>query len=201
MTKEIDLITEFPCYPSAMKACLIFAGAALLMCLSAFAQEWQITPKSDPLTGKSYTLFTLVGKFLTPPAHGTGEPPSISLRCDPSPNHSKISGKLLDGFVVVNTVIDLKNGTEPTVQYRLDDGKLQSAYDATYSIDYQSIHIEGLPLNNMLWGHNLFHKLATSGQTHKFVIGVQEHLAGNVVMQFDMPDATQVGAACGTEYK
>lgn len=115
-----------------MKARMIFPGVALLVCLSASAQEWQTTPKSDPLTGRFYTLFTLTGKFLTPPSRGSGEPPVISLRCDPSPNHSKISGKLLDGFIVVNTVIDLKNGTEPTVQYRLDDGKLQSAYDATY---------------------------------------------------------------------
>jgi transposase len=73
--------------------------------------------------------------------------------------------------------------------------------DATYSTDYQAIHIEGLLLNNLLWGHNLFHKPGTSGQAHKFVVGVQEHLAGKVVMQFDMPDATQVGATCGTEYK
>jgi hypothetical protein len=184
-----------------MKASTIFPSVALLVCLSASAQEWRATPKSDPLTGKSYTLYVLTGKFLTPPTRGAGEPPLISLRCDPSPNHSKISGKLLDGFIVVNAVIDLKNGSEPTVQYRIDDGKLQSAYDATYSTDYQAIHIEGLLLNNMLWGHNLFHKPGTSGQTHKLVVGVQEHLASKVVMEFAMPDATQVGAACGTEYK
>ena len=108
---------------------------------------------------------------------------------------------MLDGFIVANTVIDIKNGSETTVQYRLDDGKLQTAYDVSYSTDYQAIHIEGLMLNNLLWGHNVFHKPGTSDQVHKVVIGVQEHLAGNVVMQFDMPDARQVGAACGTEYK
>src|ERR1700677_2151346 len=122
MVKEIDRswFIKFPYCPAAMKVCVIFAGAAFLVCLSASAQEWQITPKSDPLTGKSYTLYTLTGKFLTPPLHGSGEPPTISLRCDPSSNRSKISGKLLDGFIVVNAVIDLKNGTEPTVEYRLD---------------------------------------------------------------------------------
>ena len=31
------------------------------------------------------------------------------------------------------------------------------------------------------------------------VIFVPEHINGNVVMQFDMPDAQEVGAACGTE--
>jgi hypothetical protein len=174
----------------------------VVSCLAtAHAQEWRATPKSDPLTGRSYIQYELDGKFLTPPAHSDGKPPYISLRCDPSPNHSRISGKLLDGFIVVNTVIDIKNGSETTVQYRLDDGKLQTAYDASNSTDFQAIHIEGLMLNNLLWGHNLFHKPGTGDQVHKVVIGAQEHLAGKVVMQFDMPDAQQVGAACGTEYK
>lgn len=187
-----------PCYPAAMKACIILAASCLAV---AHAQEWRATPKSDPLTAKSYVEYRLDGKFLTPPAHSDAQPPYISLRCDPAPNHSRISGRLLDGFIVVNTVIDIKNGSDTTVQYRLDDGKLQTGYDASYSTDYQAIHIDGLMLNNLLWGHNLFHKPGTSDRVHKVVIGVQEHLASKVVMQFDMPDAKEVGAACGTEYK
>jgi hypothetical protein len=183
-----------------MKIRMIFPGAALLVCLSAPAQEWQVTPKSDPLTGKSYTLYTLTGKFLTPPAHGNGELPLISLRCDPTPWH-RISGRLLSGFLIVNTVIDLKNGDEGTVQFRLDDGKLQSPLSPEYSTDYQAINLDELFLNNIIWGHMITHKKGTNPQVRKVVIGVQEHLGGNVVMQFDMPDATQVGAACGTEYK
>lgn len=176
-----------------MKFSTIFPCAALLMCLSASAQEWQVTPKSDPLTGKSYTLYTLTGKFLTPPAHGSGEPPVISLSCDPTPWH-RISGQLLSGFLVVNTVIDLKNGEQGTVQFRLDDGKLQSPVSSLeYSTDYQAIHLDGLFVNNIIWGHIITHKKGTNLQVKKVVIGVQEHLAGNVVMQFDMPDATQSG--------
>jgi hypothetical protein len=44
------------------------------------------------------------------------------------------------------------------------------------------------------------HKPQTSAQVRKVVISVQEHLDGDVVMEFDMPDAQEVGAACGTEY-
>jgi hypothetical protein len=53
----------------------------------------------------------------------------------------------------------------------------------------------------MLWGHMIPHKPGKGDQVHKFVIGVQEHLAGKIVMQFDMADAQQIGAACGTEYR
>ena len=56
-------------------------------------------------------------------------------------------------------------------------------------------------LNNLLWGHMITHKPHTSSQVHKVVISVQEHLGGDVVMEFDMPDAQEVGAACGTEYR
>jgi hypothetical protein len=184
-----------------MHRTLLISALIASIAIQSAAQEWQSTAKTDPLTGQSSTLYVLAGKFITPPARGNGEPPLISLRCDPSPNHSRISGKLIDGFIVVNAIIDLKNGDTSTVQYRLDNGKLQSAYDASYSTDYQAIHINGLLLNNIIWGHNLFHKPGSSPQVRKFVIGVQEHLGSQIVMQFDIADAQIVAAACGTEYK
>jgi hypothetical protein len=183
-----------------MKAYTILCALALLASLSASAQEWQAAAKSDPLTGKSYTVYTLPGKFLTPPAHGSSEPPVISLRCDPTP-WRRLSGRLLSGFLIVNTVIDLKNGDQGTVQVRLDDGKLQSPVSLEYSTDYQAIHLDELFVNNIIWGHMITHKKGTNPQVRKVVIGVQEHLGGQIVMQFDMPDATQVAEACGTEYK
>ena len=103
----------------------------------------------------------------------------------------------------MGTAIDLKRGNENTVKYRLDDGKIQAAtlYEVGYSTDHQAISMEEIFVNNLLWGHMLTHKPNTSGRVHKVVISVQEHLDGDVVMQFDMPDADEVGAACGTEYR
>jgi hypothetical protein len=37
--------------------------AFVLMAGSAPAQSWQITPKTDALTGQSYTQYVLNGKF------------------------------------------------------------------------------------------------------------------------------------------
>jgi hypothetical protein len=113
-----------------------------------------------------------------------------------------MSGRLLKGFLVMNTVIDLKNDDQSTVKFRLDDGKLQSSGSSTeYSTDYQAIHLDELFVNNLIWGHEIPHKKGTNPQVKKVVVGVQEHLGGDVVMQFDMPDATLVGSSCGTEYK
>ncbi len=166
------------------------------------AQQWASSRTSDPLTGKSYMLYVLTGKYLAAPTDGSSSAPLISLRCDPSPHH-KLSGRLIAGFVDVGTVIDIESGHEVTVKYRLDDGKVQTAsrLEVGYSTDYQAIALEDTFLNNLLWGHMITHKPHSSGQVHKVVISVREHLDGNVVMQFDMPDAEEVGAACGTEYR
>jgi hypothetical protein len=165
-------------------------------------QQWASVKKSDPLTGKSYMLYVLTGRYLSAPANGSTTAPLISLRCDPSPHH-KLSGELIAGFVDVGTVVDIENGQNNTVRYRLDDGKVQTAtgFEVGYSTDYTAISIKDIFLNNLLWGHMITHKPRTSSQVHKVVISVQEHLDGDVVMQFDMPDAGEVGAACGTEYR
>ena len=177
------------------------AALAVVTTLTGFAQVWLITSMSDALTGKSYTLYVLPGKFLTPPWKVTDIAPTISLRCDPASHRGKVRGKLIEGFIVVNTVIDLKNGGKSTVQYRLDDGKLQDAEGLVgNSTDYQAISFDDLFLDNLIWGHQIYHKPGTSQQIRKVVIGVQEHLAGQIVMQFDLPDSEQVAAACGTEY-
>ena len=183
-----------------MKDCAILAGAAFLVCLSASAQEWQITPKSDPLGGKSYTLYTLTGKFLISPLHGNGDVPRIVVRCEPGP-HLRMSGKLLEAYIDTTTVIDTRDSErQTTVEYRLDDGKVRFSVSGDTN-NYQGIPLDGIFLDDILWGHLVPHKPGTSQQVRKFVVAVQEHLSGQIVMQFDMPDATQVGTACGTEYK
>jgi len=176
----------------------------VLICVVAttvYGQEWQATTKEDPLSGKPYMTYTRTGKFLTPPSNGGRTSPTISLRCDPSAHNGRLSGKLIAGFIIMNAILDLENGDKSTVQYRLDDGKLQTAHGLGYSTDFQAISLDDMFVNNLLWGHMITHKPHSSDQVHKVVIGVQEHLAGQVVMQFDMPDAERVGAACGTEYR
>jgi hypothetical protein len=170
----------------------------LILSLSAGAQEWASSAKTDQLSGKPYTEYTLTGKFLTPPTppFQANFQPAILLRCDPA-RHGRISGKLVEGFIVVGTVVDLP------MQFRLDEGKVQTIYDGGgvgYSSNYQGVSLSDVMVNNLLWGHMIPHKPGKGDQVRKVVISVQQHLAGQVVMQFDMPEAETVGAACGTEY-
>jgi hypothetical protein len=48
-----------------------------------------------------------------------------------------------------------------------------------------------------LYRHAMYHKENTTPQVRKVVIAVSEYLGGEVVMQFDMPDATEAAKACG----
>ena len=189
--------------PNSSEQQALGTGGAETRASNPPAQQWASSKESDPLTGKSYMLYILSGKYLEAPANGGSNSPSISLRCDPAP-YRRMSGRLIAGFIAVGTVIDLENGHESTVRYRLDDGKVQTATEGLeigYSTDYSAIDIRDIFLNNLIWGHMLPHKPRSSGQVHKVVISVQEHLDGNVVMQFNLPEVQEVAAACGTEYK
>jgi hypothetical protein len=48
--------------------------------------------------------------------------------------------------------------------------------------------------------HWMPHKPNSNPQVRKFVVAVQGHLGGQIVMQFDMPDAALVSASCGAQY-
>lgn len=50
---------------------------------------------------------------------------------------------------------------------------------------------------NLLYAHHLYHKENTNPQVRKVVLGVNEYLGGEIVMQFDFPDSTEVADACG----
>jgi hypothetical protein len=157
-----------------MKKIMVLVVMMLAYAASMWGQQWQTDTKTDALTGQSYVSYTLTGKYLTPPSQNPDTPPTIKLRCDPKPHH-RAAGKLLAGFIIVNTVLDLDNGGHSTVKYRLDDGKLQTAVGLTYSTDYQAIAINELLLNNMLWGHWMPHKPNSSPQVRKFVTQLITH--------------------------
>ena len=113
------------------------------------------------------------------------------MRCDPAGHRGRLSGRFIDGFIIVNAVLDLTNGKSSTVQYRLNDGKVQTAgeLEVGTSTDFQALSLTGMFLSNILWGHEIPHKPHSSDQVHKFVIAVQQHVGGQIVMEFDMPDA------------
>lgn len=168
-----------------------------------FAQTagWVKEDRTDPLRDTKYVQFMLNGTFLTPPRTAKADAkPSIILQCIPgSFTRGHLHGKLLKGYVYVGTVIDTQmdsSGTSVRAKYRLDDGKLQDA-PWSHSTDYSSVFFGDIDLNTLLYGHFMPHKENTSAPVKKVVIGFDEYLGGEIVMQFDMPDPTEVADTCG----
>jgi hypothetical protein len=176
---------------------------------------WQRMEKTDPLRGITYTQFSLAGKFLTAPTNSPNAIPVMIVHCTPGRdkkgNRGYTNGKFKDGYIHVGSVMDssVDEGGASFVyaKFRLDDGKLQTEQwgrSKNFSAIFFSHPTCGLLCGggydifaNLLYGHAIYHKENTNPQVRKVVIGVDEYLGGEVVMQFDMPDATDVAEACG----
>jgi hypothetical protein len=188
---------------------LEYIVALLLFVASASSQEWKREEKTDPLRGTKYVEFSLQGRYLTPPKNAASDSrPTMVVRCNPGLHmrgHTK--GTFQEGYIFVGGVVDSHvstgGNTSVHVQLRLDDGKLQDAF-WHHSTDYSSIFFSSAFIGsgweefaNLLYGHKTYHKDNTNPQVRKVVMGVPEFLGGEVVMQFDMPEATEVADACG----
>jgi hypothetical protein len=199
---------------------LAFPGATRAQQASALSQErWTRIEKTDALRGTTSTRFTLEGKFLEAPQRSKMTSPTFVVDCDPSKwrNNRHRHGKLLDAYIAVGAVLDTVVGSYPglvgervvkglNVQYRLDDGKVQGAL-WSYSTDFSGIFLSD-PLGNfsgfkdiilgeLLYSHKAIYKENTSVPARKAVIQVSEYLGGNITMEFDFPDPTEVADSCG----
>ena len=113
-------------------AALIAFLAVGLLAQDAPSKAWAKVDKQDPLRGTQFVQYSLEGKYLTPPQNATaGIAPTIILQCVPGSYASgRARGKLLKGYIFVGGVIDTHVGNDAsvhtTVEFRLDDGKLQT---------------------------------------------------------------------------
>jgi hypothetical protein len=70
----------------------------------------------------------------------------------------------------------------------------------SHSSDYSSIFLSDVDLDTLLYAHFLPHKENTTPSVKKAVIGIDEYLGGEIVMQFYFPsetDEVEVADACG----
>lgn len=174
-----------------------------LIALPIFGQQvgsWTKEEKTDALRDTRYVQFMLEGQYLTPPRNVAPDAkPAIIVRCaSGSFTRGHLHGKFLNGYIYVGTVVNAQatsSGTTIPVQFRLDGGKLQSA-NWSHSTDYSSIFFQDIDFNTMLYGHFMPHKENTSPPVKKIVIGTSEYLGGEIVMQFDLPDPTDIAETC-----
>jgi hypothetical protein len=185
--------------------------ALLLVPAIAMPQGWARIEKTDALRGTPYTRFILEGKFLEAPQQSRTASPTFVVECDPSRERARghVHGKLLDAYIAVGAVLDTAvgpGGSELEVQYRLDDGKVKSDV-WSHSTDFSAIFLSSPRasfvdlkdeiLGKLLYSHKAIYKENTSLPAKKAVIRVSEYLGGNITMEFDFPDPTDVADACG----
>jgi hypothetical protein len=181
-----------------MKRIFVFTLTLALASVS-FGQSWTKENQTDQLRGTTSVVFRLEGKFLTPPSKSAPDAqPAMIADCTPgSFGWGKLHGKMLRGYIYVgHTVVDVGGYTSRAIEFRLDDGKVQRAA-VEPSTDSSSIFYDHLVFTNFLYGHMMFHKENTTPPVRKIVISVPEYVGGAIVMQFDMPDPTEVADTCG----
>jgi|SRR5208337_3169296 len=168
------------------KVCFKRWIAALLLGLGAvaMAQEptsWKQSKDDDPLHGKMHDKFILSGKYLTPPrAVSQGFEPSIVVSC--------YEGKVEQNYISVGAVVVKNTQTSlypVRIEARLDDKKTSLLGDHI-STDGLAVFFTRVDLRNIL-------------KAHRVILGVNEYLGPEVVMQFDMPDAAPVLDKCGKD--
>ncbi len=184
--------------------CLIVACAAGLIGTAAVllaqvpADGWRKEAKTDALRGTHYLQYVLSGHFLTPPKQAEFSP-KLVVQCLPGEHsvgyHIFTNGRHLASYLIVGPVLN-SQPSGLTVQYRLDDGKIQTERWGI-STDFSSALFSDTTLNNLLYGHVIAHKEGSSAPIRKLVIATDEFVGGEIVMQFDMPAPDSVAEACG----
>jgi hypothetical protein len=185
---------------AAILSLVVAIGAAVVGRSAAQQPDlvWHKEEKIDAFRGTHYLQFTLDGRFLSPPKNSSSFP-LLVVHCLPEKHsvgyHVFTNGRRLASYLIVGPVLD-SHLSGLTVQYRLDDGKIQTEKWGI-STDFSSAFFPDTTLNNLLYGHILPHKENSSAPVRKLVIATDEFVGGEIVMQFDMPDPESVAEACG----
>jgi hypothetical protein len=173
---------------------------ALAQQLAASGPEWQITKKSDPSSGTRNVVFTLAGKFLTPPKSGSSDHPTIVVTCNPDKHVRGLLGNLVSATLNVGAPLKI-NYIEPeqlttgisyypkvVVQYRVDERKPEDDQWNPNS-EKTGANLDKDVIKKLIYDRKV--------PVRRVEIYANENEAGQIVMQFDMPDPTQMAKTCG----
>lgn len=157
------------------------------------SQGWKQTQRSDTVRG-AYTRFTFVGKFIQSPQGDSSNRPAMVVDCS-SYNRSHKS-KFWRGSLVVGDPLKI-DWVEPeqievmsyypkvAVVYRLNDGK-EDKENWTPGTNKTSASFPKSSLQKILRAQTL-------------ELTAEDNHGLKVVMQFDMPDPTQVEQTCDVD--
>jgi len=158
----------------------------------ASGQDWQESQKTDS-HGASYTQYTLAGKFIKRPHAEVSAQPSLVVGCELAKESRWSKPGFREGTLRVGAPLKIEY-IEPEeihgnsylqknlVEYRLDDGKVERE-QWTPGADKATTSLPKEVLKRFLGAHTV-------------LITVHEDSAGEIEMQFDMPDPGKVAQAC-----
>jgi hypothetical protein len=155
-----------------MRTWILKIAVGLLLIASASAQEspgWRYVKDDDPLHGKVHDKFVLDGKYLTPPR-------TVAQGFVPSMVVMCSDGKVEQNYIAVGAVV---------LESRVD-GKKGAIAATGAATDGTAVFFTRVDLKNIL-------------KAHQVIVGVNEYLGAEVVMQFDMPDPLPVFTTCGRD--
>jgi len=176
---------------------VLLLGVAICFQLSAKPRpasgpEWQATEKTDS-RGATYTQFTLPGRFVKRPHAEVSAPPSLAVNCEGTKGSRfsrvgfqgaalRVGANLKIDYVEPDEIRGMSYFPQVEAQYRLDDGK-EERENWNPGQDKTSAFVPKDAIKKML-------------RARTVLITVKEDSAGEVEMQFDMPDATNLGQVC-----
>jgi hypothetical protein len=173
--------------------CLAIPTAAQKKAAAALAPQdtgWVQTKKNDPERTNPLVQFTLTGKILTQTQKNASvPPPTISVTCHPKGSR----GRFMSAHINLGTLLDVKyvepqeiKGTsydpKVDVRYRLDDGK-EEKVQWNPTLDKNSVSLAKDDLRRLLASHSVQYTM-------------NENPSGEISVQFDLPDSTQLQSVC-----
>jgi hypothetical protein len=164
---------------------------------SASVHGWRQAQQTDTARAMTYTRFTLVGKFLTPPKDLVSERPALAVDCIPGNESHSAKGRLLAANLLIGTTLKVVY-VEPeeihgmsylpkvVLRYRTDQAK-EEEEKWSPGTEKTSASIPNDALKKIL-------------RAHTVAITTDDDHGSQIAMQFDMSDATPVEAGCDVDY-
>jgi hypothetical protein len=177
---------------------VLFALPVFSLSQASSAPQWQSSKIADISSGTRNIQFTLAGKFIAAPQSSSADHPTLVVTCNPErrgPLGKLVSTSLNTGAPLkIDYVepLEIKEGIDyypkVTVQVRLNDGKAEEAQWPPNSDKTGAILDKGA-LKKLIYHRKI--------PVRSVVISATENRGGQIVMQIDMPDPTEMVNTCG----
>lgn len=158
------------------------ALSASLVCQESQVKDqlWQYQVERDPLHGQALQKFILMGKYSTPPRTASLANPALVLVCS--------AGKVQSNYVAAGAVI----------HQRVDDGRAWINGEVRIDGKPEMVVFDSLSTDGTAayFGRKDLKKALLGNQV---LIGLEEFLGPEVVMEFQIPNPAPLEAACGQD--